>query len=399
MNTTVIGIIKSFAVHFFLLTAVLGGCGVTTGVKPPSEALLLDQAVVHATDDIMAQAQERAGIFARMSNKTLVIDPLLDGGSAQQTVVMQEIEQQIGERVRSNHTQWQILPFASGNVSQAQYLLVGTLSPTQQGGADRVLRLSLALTELKTGVIAAQSNVLVLDQGLDRNPTRYHRDSPIVVRDASTDAYARTADTKPGEKADAGYIGNVVTSALINEATAAYNEERYSDALDLYTRAAASPGGDQLRVFSGVYLTSWKLGRADEAEKAFGNIVAFGVANNNLGLKILFRPRSTDFWPDPKVSGAYMLWLRQIARQVSASKMCLNLIGHASRTGTEQFNEKLSLQRAASIKQRLESESPALSPRMRFTGMGYRENLVGTGTDDVRDALDRRVEFKVMTCP
>jgi outer membrane protein OmpA-like peptidoglycan-associated protein len=398
MKTILTCIRKSFAVHVVLLTALLSGCA-ATAVKPPTEALNLERAVAHATDDIFAQAQERAGIFARMGNKTLVIDPLLDGGSGQQTVVMQEIEQQIGDRVRSNHTQWQILPFASGNVSQAQYLLVGTLSPTQQGGADRVLRLSLALTELKTGVIAAQSNVLVLDQGLDRNPTRYHRDSPIIVRDASTDAYARTAETKPGEKADAGYIGNVVTSALVSEATAAYNEERYDDALDLYTRAAASPGGDQLRVFSGLYLTSWKLGRADEAEKAFGNIVAFGVANNNLGLKILFRPRSTDFWPDPKVSGAYTLWLRQIARQVSASKMCLNLIGHASRTGSEQFNDKLSLQRAASIKQRLESESPALSPRMRFTGMGYRENLVGTGTDDVRDALDRRVEFKVMTCP
>jgi outer membrane protein OmpA-like peptidoglycan-associated protein len=79
--------------------------------------------------------------------------------------------------------------------------------------------------------------------------------------------------------------------------------------------------------------------------------------------------------------------------------MCLHLVGHASRTGTEQFNDKLSLQRAASIKQRLELESPALSPRMRSIGMGYRENLIGLGTDDMRDALDRRVEFRVSACP
>ena len=30
--------------------------------------------------------------------------------------------------------------------------------------------------------------------------------------------------------------------------------------------------------------------------------------------------------------------------------------------------------------------------------MGFRENVIGTGTDDLRDALDRRVEFKVRPC-
>jgi hypothetical protein len=30
--------------------------------------------------------------------------------------------------------------------------------------------------------------------------------------------------------------------------------------------------------------------------------------------------------------------------------------------------------------------------------MGWRENIVGTGTDDVSDALDRRVEFKIVDC-
>jgi hypothetical protein len=30
--------------------------------------------------------------------------------------------------------------------------------------------------------------------------------------------------------------------------------------------------------------------------------------------------------------------------------------------------------------------------------MGLRENIVGTETDDARDALDRRVEFKISEC-
>ena len=36
--------------------------------------------------------------------------------------------------------------------------------------------------------------------------------------------------------------------------------------------------------------------------------------------------------------------------------------------------------------------------RTRASGVGWRENLIGTGTDDVTDALDRRVEFRIVSC-
>ena len=32
-------------------------------------------------------------------------------------------------------------------------------------------------------------------------------------------------------------------------------------------------------------------------------------------------------------------------------------------------------------------------------GVGSRENISGLATDDARDAIDRRVEFKVKDCP
>jgi hypothetical protein len=30
--------------------------------------------------------------------------------------------------------------------------------------------------------------------------------------------------------------------------------------------------------------------------------------------------------------------------------------------------------------------------------MGFRQNIVGSGTDNAVDALDRRVEFKIIPC-
>ena len=153
-----------------------------------------------------------------------------------------------------------------------------------------------------------------------------------------------------------------------------------------------------MRVLNGLYLVYTQLGRTDDAEKAFGKIVALGLATNSLSVKLLFRPGSTEFLADPKVSGPYAMWLRLVAREVAASKSCLTIIGHTSHTGAEQFNERLSLQRAVAIQKRIEAQAPETAGRLVSVGMGFRENLVGSGTDDLRDALDRRVEFKVRTC-
>jgi outer membrane protein OmpA-like peptidoglycan-associated protein len=58
----------------------------------------------------------------------------------------------------------------------------------------------------------------------------------------------------------------------------------------------------------------------------------------------------------------------------------------------------LSVQRARYIRQRLIGEAGVLGERTRPSGKGFRENIIGTGTDDAVDALDRRVEFRIVGC-
>jgi outer membrane protein OmpA-like peptidoglycan-associated protein len=153
-----------------------------------------------------------------------------------------------------------------------------------------------------------------------------------------------------------------------------------------------------LRTLNGIYLANTKLGRVAEAEAAFGNIVAYGFRSNQLDVKFLFNPGSTVFWSDPRVSSAYGMWLRQIAKEGNAAKVCMNIVGHTSRTGSEGANEALSLQRANAIQQRLAAEVGTLGTRVKTTGMGFRENIIGSGSDNAVDALDRRVEFKIVSC-
>ncbi|MEO6856120.1 MAG: OmpA family protein, partial [Rhodoferax sp.] len=84
--------------------------------------------------------------------------------------------------------------------------------------------------------------------------------------------------------------------------------------------------------------------------------------------------------------------------QTASSPACLEITGHTSATGPEPLNERLSQLRAEYVKTRLEATNPALAKRSIANGMGSRQTMVGNGRDDASDALDRRVEFKVIGC-
>ena len=280
-------------------------------------------------------------------------------------------------------------------------MLTGTTTRVRnaaQPGGRTPFRIDLALTELKSGTVVAQASSTARDNGLDTTPTPYYRDSPVLVKDKIVEGYIRTSQTAPGQPAARDYFERLATATTLNEATVAYNENKFQQSLDLYKTALGSPSGEQLRTLNGVYLASWKLGRMQEAEQAFGKVVALGIANASLGVKFLFNPGTTDFWSDPKVSGPYALWLRQIARQTAQAKVCMNVVGHTSRSGAEAYNDRLSGQRAAAIRQKLGAEAGDLLARTKTSGVGSRENIIGTGTDDVSDSLDRRVEFKIVGC-
>ena len=386
---------------------MLGGAGCqSTGPTVISNELSFDEAIAAATDGLVAQTQKlpaflakvEAKVEAKMARRALVIDPMLDAASGQQTQVTRQLEQRVTDRLRNQHQQFELLAFQAPNLARAQYLLAGTLVRQPGTGAKRPYMINLALVEMATRQVLAQASALALDDGFDTTPTAYYQDSPVLVKDQVVDGYIRTAKTAPGQPADAFYLERVAAGTLINDATNAYNASQYNDALGMYRQAVTTPAGEQLRALNGIYLSSWRLGRTAEAEEAFGRVVAFGLANRNLGVKFLFNPGSTEFWSDPKVNGPYALWLRQIARQAGAAKVCMNVVGHTSRTGSEQTNDRLSQARAMVIKQKLDAEVTDLATRTRASGVGWRENIIGTGSDDVSDALDRRVEFKITGC-
>lgn len=424
---------KAFALPFrpmlvLSFLAMLGGCaGWFDGVVSPSsrssalpssspstaaaapaptveeqEAIPFDEAVLRAASRLLAEAERYRASTDPASPRTIVIDPLIDGVTGVQSIATRSMESRIVELVQKDHPRLRVEPFNTANLNKAPLVLLGSFTRVDArgdatGSGDR-FRIWLVLADLKAGMIVARGTARARTEGVDTTPTRYFADSPAWTDDRSIKGYLATCEAEVGEPISRTYLDGILAAALINEAIQAYEAGRYDEALNLYTAASRTENGDQLRVHNGLYLTNWQLGRREAAAEAFGEVVDLGLRQDRLAVKLLFKPGSTTYWPDPKVTEPYPMWLEQVARRTARSGMCLEVSGHTSPTGSPMLNDRLSRLRAEHIRDQLIEEMPGLDNRVMAKGYGSRNTLVGTGRDDVTDALDRRVEFRPMAC-
>ncbi|NNF27680.1 MAG: OmpA family protein [Gemmatimonadetes bacterium] len=350
----------------------------------------LDQAAGALARDLARQLGPQL-----QESETLVIDPMVDRATGQQTGASLRLQEVLTDSLLAGLPDITIVGLSRTSIDESRLLLAGTLT-TVPDTVDQYTA-SVSLTDRDVGLVVAQAAARFEEAELDQSPTPFFDESPSLTRDRSVEGYLTTAETRRGRPADALYLDQLSTTALLTEALERYNEGSWSEALERYQAAADRPDGQQLRTFNGIYLTSLKLNRVADAEEAFGRIVSLGLATDNLAVKLLFRPGSTDFWPSAEVSGMYPMWLRRIAEAAASSGSCLNIMGHTSRSGSEELNDRLSLQRAERVAELLEANAD-LAGQLRATGRGFRDNIVGTGRDDASDAIDRRVEFSVVPC-
>lgn len=335
---------------------------------------------------------------------TVVIDPLIDGMTGMQTKATQAMGQRITQLIKERYPQYAVQPFSSANVQKGPLILVGTFTgingERKTEGRREAYRICLALADLKTGKLVSKGLAFAQMDGVDATPTNTFRDAPAWTDDPATTGYIRTCQgTRAGDPIHPQYIDRIVAATLIHEGAEAYDAGRFKEAREIYESALKLPAGQQLRAYSGLYLSNWRLNRRQDAMKAFGQLVDLGLDQQRLGVKFLFRSSTATLAQESgPTANPYVQWLTEISSRAGKRQSCLDITGHASPTGSEQVNEKLSLLRAEYIKRQVERGSPALAKRLAAHGAGSRETLVGTGRDDASDALDRRVEFKVKGC-
>ena len=385
-------------------TALLGACAAVSpqpAEHPAGEAQSLDDAVASLTIQLLARAQ-----IDPAQKRVLVVDPVIDRSSGDQTAVTRALEPRVVRTVRQHYPRIEAVPFTLASLDRQPIVLVGCTTAVAGPGTAMppagkqayAYRISASLADLRTGKFISREQVAwVRPEEVDNAPTPFFRDSPVWTL-GGVGAHLQACAGDLGNTVSPAYLDSIRAGAAVNDAIMAYENGRYPEALALYIQASQLPGGDQARVWNGIYLSNLAMNRPKEAEEAFGRMVDLGLTKGFLSVKFVFRPFSAEFWSDKAVSGQYPVWLRQIALRSSVRSTCLLLIGHTSPTGTPAANDALSERRAQYVRSQLVQRAPVLRTRTEAQGRGAREPIVGTGKDDWTDLLDRRVEFEPHPC-
>jgi outer membrane protein OmpA-like peptidoglycan-associated protein len=359
-----------------------------------------ESSIARAGQRLLDEARSRVGNESR----TLVIDPLIDANTGAQTVSTVKMGEQLESIVKARHANWRLQPLTRQALNDKPLLLIGTLTPVNVTRAvDTVpdaFRVWLTVIDLRTGKVVAKQLDRSTTDSVNPEPLKFYSDSPTWHKDKTVLGYINSCqvNTKIGDAADPDYLAKLPAAAVVNEAILAYSAGRVPAANQLYKEAATLADTGDLRVLNGLYLTSWQLGQRDTARDAFNKLVASGLDGKRVPMKFLFRPGSTDFNAVGDLPQQYQIWVGALAQEIGKAQACVRIVGHTSRTGSARVNENLSRQRAETMQRLLERNNRALGTRLTAAGVGSREALVGLGTDDQRDALDRRVEFRVIDC-
>lgn len=394
---------------FVAAVVALSGCQ-PLPYRPVPESL--EVAVRKMTDDLLSQVKARRGVMGALSDASLVTDAVIDSDTGEATRASQRIKEVVATETRAKFPGFSVTEMTSQTMKTASYVINGVIHLEPYGNSpEKLTRLSMSVVDLKTGQVAAHSEAWVSDARQGFEPTPMYRDSPMYIKDRRVEALIATARAAAGSQADKEYFDNLATNALLSEAEAAYDRGNYTLALGLFAKAAERDDGKIMKTYSGLYESFLKLNREDSAEEAFASLVDLGIDNGNLSMKFLFESSKTDFAQDPALRSEYRIWLRQLAKKIVVAPVCTQIIGHASKSGTKDYNDRLSLERAKEIQRQLGQQlgqpvrgkrrggnvGQGIAQKTAPLGRGFDECKKCTG-DERLDAFDRRVEFNLVDC-
>ncbi|MCB1955711.1 MAG: OmpA family protein [Rhodocyclaceae bacterium] len=386
-----------FAVErLLILLATLVALAACTGDKvvAPTYHDDLDGAIAALAGRIAEQLP--GGLLSvGQGGKIVVVDAFFNEQSAEVTNSGVHVQKGLVERLAKANDKYEFAALSTRNLSKSSLAILGSvrLAGKAANNEKSYARIEAVVREVESGKVVANAVAFVASQQFDATPTRLYMDMPMFL---AGDEHQQRLQVVAGNAAPVKDVVGV--SARIAEATEQYNAGNFSESGRLFKEALDASGGKSLLALSGLYQSEFRGGDFLAAERTFGELVAAAIGSGKLSIKFLFEVNGTAFAATGDLTRQYPMWQRQIAKQIAEGSACLEVQGHASRSGTEAYNDKLSARRAEYVANSLRSIRPDLKGRLSSSGKGFSENIVGSGTDDAQDAIDRRVEFKILPC-
>lgn len=368
----------------------LAGCS-TQRVAPHvslTTAVPFEQASQQVAESLLKGIKYNQGLLRYIyARPNIAVEPFSDAYTHEELLAGQKMPG-IFKAAEQRYPTGNIVAFSSDAAKNSKYLIEGTfaLEHPGQGQTGKQYVIRAVARHLGTGRIIASSDVWVKGNIPGYEATPEFRDIPAYL----------DYDRKPKPLPEIRLHDNIEARALLADAGNAYANKEYAKAERIYEDVRQRKNDQALRSQAGLYITKLRMGQKQQAAEAFGQLLNLSFQKSDtLTLKILFKVDSEQFYGGNLVNEQYSLWLQKIASYLQQHHSCMVVTGHSSHTGTAEYNQSLSLQRAESIRSLLNSLG---ANNITAKGKGFSENIIGSGTDDARDALDRRVEFRTYAC-
>jgi hypothetical protein len=384
------------------LAAPVQEAAVASPAPPPTAAVHtpFEAALLKAASELIAKADLKNA----PAKVTLVVAPFIHGATGARSNATLVGAGQVTKLIEDGYPRFAIAPFSQSSIARSPVVLIGVLNAVKGGGARGdptvAYRICLALADIRTGKIVSKVEAQAPSEGADPQLTPFFEDSPMFSSDAAPEAFARACESaQAGEAINQVYADRILVASVVSEAIEAYDRKDYEQALRRFRQAVQIPGGNELRVLTGIYLADEALRRRTDAAEAFGDLVDFGLKRGNFALRFRFQPKAPVLISDATINAQYDLWLAVLAQRVVSSGTCIEIIDHSDKTGPRvqtgarglmlgdappgEARLALSLARAQYIIKRLEAENGSLRTRLTF----------GVGRDN--EEIDGNVEFNI----
>jgi outer membrane protein OmpA-like peptidoglycan-associated protein len=387
---------------YLLVINLLASCQFIPSQPVTATYLTFDAAIRSLSQNLLKQLPQKQWQLM-IPSTALVISPFVAIESGQVVQTSLDIEALLLDEITKNFTQFQVKRLTSNSLTTANYLINGLIKKStdhlDKEADKKYYQVIAAIIDLTHHTIVASSKIGIVSQGLNYQPTPSYEDNPMYIKDEFLDNLINLVTSPVGTQVNVDDYATITTKALLVDAQTAYDNSHYELAYRLFKNILQQSNGKVMEVYGGLYSSAFKLGKLKEAEEHFAQMVALGVKAGNLPVKLLFQPNLTEFLAESALRQQYTLWLRQISQYLKEHQhQCLNIIGHTSQYGLYEYNKRLSKRRADKIQSVMQTFLADIIYRSQTVGKGPDETIVGTVPDSAENAIDRRVEFKIVAC-
>jgi hypothetical protein len=228
--------------------------------------------------------------------------------------------------------------------------------------------------------------------------THNYQTSPMYLKEKHFDGLVILAANLIDTLANKKYYDSLDTKSLIKEAERLSANKDYEQSLLLFYLASERKDSPLKVTYLELYQNARNLNHQVAASDAFQRLLTQNVIETKkLTFKFLFTAQSSAFTDDKELRKEYSFWLREIVKYFQNNKRCFQIIGHTGKEETDN-PKQLSLQRAKKIQLMMKVNFPMVIERSTLIAKGGKENIIGIGTNDMMDILDRRVELNIINC-